>query len=234
MFTASNASLRLLISRAYGVLEAQIEGGTTWIDTDTWDIAAKADTALEMTLEELRPCLQALLAARFQLRIHRQTMQGAVFSLVVAKGGPKLLKQHLGAGASGIGASSGAGQVSITGTKTTMSRLAEYLGGQAGHPVVDNTGLQGGYDFRIEWSTDDRDQSGPSVFGALAAPRNQTGINTRGDRNDRGRPSGKGLPELTMGLGSACSALRPAAGRDGNWSDLYVKTPEERADCLSS
>jgi uncharacterized protein (TIGR03435 family) len=166
VFAASNASLKLLIARAYGVLEAQIEGGPSWIGIDTWDIAARADTPLEMTRQELRPCLQALLADRFQLRIHRQTKQGAVFSLVVAKGAPKL-KEHLGAGASGIGASSGDGKVFITATKTTMSRLAEYLGGQAGRPVVDNTGLQGEYDFTVEWSTNDRNAAGTSVFAAL-------------------------------------------------------------------
>jgi uncharacterized protein (TIGR03435 family) len=166
VFTASNASLKLLISRAYGVPEAQIESGLAWIDTDTWDIAAKADTPLEMTREELRPCLQALLAERFQLRIHHQTKQGAVLSLVVAKRGHKL-KEHLGRGPSGIGASSEAGKVSIKGAKTTMSRLAEYLAGQAGRQVVDNTGLQGEYDFTVTWSTNDSDPSGSSVFAAI-------------------------------------------------------------------
>ena len=166
MFTASNVPLTVLISRAYGVAEAQIEGGPGWVHTDTWDIAARADTPLEMTREQLRPCLKALLAERFQLMIHRYTRQGDVFSLEVAKNGPKL-KEHLGPGASGIGASSGSGKASITGVKMTMARLAEYLAGQASRPVLDNTGLKGEYDFRVEWSTDEPDSSGVSVFAAL-------------------------------------------------------------------
>jgi bla regulator protein BlaR1 len=166
VFTASNVPLKLLIARAYGGAEAQIEGGPRWIDTDTWEIAAKADTRLEMTREQLRPCLQALLAERFQLVVHRYTRQGDVLSLVAGKDGPKL-KEHLGSGAGGIGASSESGKVTITGVKMTMARLAEYLAGQAGHPVVDNTGLKGEYDFRVEWSTYDSDSSGPSVFAAL-------------------------------------------------------------------
>lgn len=85
---------------------------------------------------------------------------------MVAKSGSKL-KEHVGPGASAIGASSEAGKVSITGAKTTMARLAEYLAAQAGRPVVDNTGLKGEYDFRVEWSTDDTDTSGPSVFAAF-------------------------------------------------------------------
>ena len=89
-----------------------------------------------------------------------------MLSLVVSKSGRKV-KEHVGAAASGISASSGTGKVTIAGVKTTMARLAEYLASQAGRPVVDNTGLKGEYDFQLEWSTEDADSSGPSVFAAL-------------------------------------------------------------------
>jgi uncharacterized protein (TIGR03435 family) len=59
-FSATNVSLKQIISRAYGVPEAQIQGGPSWIDTERYDIAAKADTPLEMSREEVRPCLQEL------------------------------------------------------------------------------------------------------------------------------------------------------------------------------
>ncbi len=167
VFTATNVTLKLLISRAYGVAEGQIEGGPGWIDTETYDISAKADTPLEMSREEVRPCLQALLAERFGLRIHRGTKQGSVLSLVVAKNGPKF-KEHAGGGLSGIGASSDSGKAAITGTKATMARLAEYLSGQAGRPVIDHTGLKGEYDFRVEWVLDQASALiGPSIFTAM-------------------------------------------------------------------
>jgi uncharacterized protein (TIGR03435 family) len=179
MFTASNVSLRLLMSRAFGVAEFQIEGGPSWVDGDKYDVAARADTSLEMSREELRPCLQALLAKRFRLRTHRQTKTGSVYSLVAAKNGPKL-REHSGGGASGIGASSESGKADIAGTKATMARLAEYLSGQGGRPVIDNTGLRGEYDFRVEWAPDETAAppgppagdltaplSGPSIFTAL-------------------------------------------------------------------
>jgi uncharacterized protein (TIGR03435 family) len=166
-FTATNVTLKLLISRAYGVAEAQIEGGPGWIDTETYDIAAKADTPLEMSREEVRPCLQALLAERFQLAVHRGTKPGAVFSLVLAKNGPKF-RQHSGSGQAGISLSSDSGMAAITGTKITMARLAEYLSNQAGRPVIDDTGLKGEYDFRVEWAADEKPGSQmPSVFTAL-------------------------------------------------------------------
>jgi uncharacterized protein (TIGR03435 family) len=138
------------------------------MDTETYDIAAKADTPLEMSREEVQPCLQALLAERFKLTIHREPKQGAVFSLVVAaKNGPKF-KEHSGPGQAGISVSSGSGMAAITGMKVTMARLAEYLSSQAGRPVIDNTGLKGEYDFRVEWGSDEKPGSTmPSIFAAL-------------------------------------------------------------------
>ena len=62
MFTATNVRLKLLIARAFGVAEFQVAGGPSWLEAETYDIAARADTPLQMSTEEVRPCLQALLA----------------------------------------------------------------------------------------------------------------------------------------------------------------------------
>ncbi len=163
-FLAENTSLKLLIARAYGVPEAQIEGGPRWIDT--WDIAAKADTPTAMEREELMPALQALLADRFQLKVRRTTKDGPIMSLIIAKSGSKL-KAHSGEGTPSMSSSSGAGKISITGTKATTARLAEYLSARAGRPVINNTGLDGEYDFHVEWSADATDASGISPFAAV-------------------------------------------------------------------
>ena len=152
-FNASNVTLKLLIARALGVAEFQIERGPSWIDTEKYDIAARADTPLELTREELRPCLQTLLEERFRLKFHHQPKEGSVFSLALSKNGPRF-KEHQGGGAPGISASSGSGEAEINGTRATMARLAEYLSGQAGRPVIDNTGLKGEYDFNVKFSTE--------------------------------------------------------------------------------
>jgi uncharacterized protein (TIGR03435 family) len=165
-FTASNVSLRLLISRAYGVGENQIEGGRRWVATETWDISARADTPAELTREQLRRCLEALLTERFHLTMHYQIKQGTVFSLVATKSGPKL-KEHVGEGTSAISLSSVSSTAVINGSKATMARLAEYLTGPAGRRVINNTGLPGEYDFHVEWSTDGTDSQLPSVFAAI-------------------------------------------------------------------
>jgi hypothetical protein len=44
VFTATNVSLESLMSRAFGVVEAQIEGGPRWIGSDEYDVEARANT----------------------------------------------------------------------------------------------------------------------------------------------------------------------------------------------
>ncbi len=64
VFTATNVSLESLMSRAFGVAEAQIEGEPRWIGSDEYDVEARANTSAEMTSEEAQPALQAMLAER--------------------------------------------------------------------------------------------------------------------------------------------------------------------------
>ncbi len=66
-----------------------IEGGPSWVRSETFTIDAKPESP--QTMEMMRgPMLQALLEARFNLKIHRGTRQVPIYALVVAKGGAKL------------------------------------------------------------------------------------------------------------------------------------------------
>jgi uncharacterized protein (TIGR03435 family) len=66
-----------------------IDGGPAWINSDGYTIEAKADGA-QGQAQMTGPMLQALLEARFKLRIHRESREVAVYALTVAKRGPKL------------------------------------------------------------------------------------------------------------------------------------------------
>jgi uncharacterized protein (TIGR03435 family) len=66
-----------------------IEGGPSWINSDLYEITAKAEgTPARETMQG--PMLQALLEDRFHLRIHREIGEMPLYALTVAKGGPKL------------------------------------------------------------------------------------------------------------------------------------------------
>jgi uncharacterized protein (TIGR03435 family) len=66
-----------------------IEGGPAWVNSDPYQITAKADgnPDIDMTLG---PMLQALLEDRFQLKLHRATRDIPVYAMTVAKSGLKL------------------------------------------------------------------------------------------------------------------------------------------------
>jgi uncharacterized protein (TIGR03435 family) len=156
-------TLKLLIHDAYGLKYNQISGGPAWTDTDRFDIAAKAEG--DPSHEQMMKMLQSLLAERFQLKIHRESKEGAVYALVVAKNGPRLQAAKTGEESflrfnrTGV----------VTGQNTSMSLLADRLNDfDFGRPVLDRTGLKGNFDFKFEYAPDDaKPDSGPSIFTAL-------------------------------------------------------------------
>jgi uncharacterized protein (TIGR03435 family) len=166
-FNATNMSLKDLIAYAYGVRDIQIAGVPRELDSIKYDIVARANTQKEMSRAEVAPCVRAMLADRFGLRVHRETKEGSVYALVLAKNGPKLTAHTGTSGVTGIGSSSGSGKVSIEGSKASMSGLADHLAGKVGRPVIDKTGLTGEYDFRLEWASEQADSTLPSLFTAI-------------------------------------------------------------------
>jgi uncharacterized protein (TIGR03435 family) len=98
-FYATGATLKLLIILAYDTDDWRILGGPKWINSERFDIEAKADTSLNEELKKLNldqawfikdRMLQELLADRFKLKVHSKTRELPVYVLVVAKKGPKL------------------------------------------------------------------------------------------------------------------------------------------------
>jgi uncharacterized protein (TIGR03435 family) len=149
LLTVKNASLQDLICEAYGVDAAQVIG-QGWLKPERYDIVAKSPAGV--TQSERPAMLQAMLAERFKLAVHRGEREMPVYALVVAKGGPKLQAVERGNG----GVTGGAGK--LTAKSVPVSRLASFLAGpklQLGHPVVDRTGLSGTYSFTLEWTPDD-------------------------------------------------------------------------------
>jgi uncharacterized protein (TIGR03435 family) len=97
-FVATRISLRTLIGAAYqgNPPTGQLVGAPAWIDSDLWDIEAKApegSVAPGTTLgfpPQMVLMLQSPLEDRFQLKMHRETRAAPVYELTIAKGGPKL------------------------------------------------------------------------------------------------------------------------------------------------
>jgi uncharacterized protein (TIGR03435 family) len=178
-----NATLNDLVVLAYDLLPGQIQGGPPWIAVDRFDVNAKVLTESESDpqkwTELTRLRTRALLASRFHLAFHKETREFAMYELRVDKSGPK----------AGLVESNATGGVSFYGNVMvgkgghTMHDLTMILPNLLQKPVVDKTGLTGGYDFTLRWSADelslgagkpagDLDKS-PSIFTAL---REQLGL----------------------------------------------------------
>ncbi|SPE32579.1 conserved exported hypothetical protein [Candidatus Sulfopaludibacter sp. SbA3] len=157
-----NATMVDLIGRAWGVDADNVVGGPGWLETDRFDVIATGPP--NTTPESLRLMLQALLADRFKLVVHRDTRPFPEYVLTAGK--HPQLKQAAAAGESGCrpvpqnapdltpGAIPGA---SVSCHNITMSEFAERLPRMAGdyfpfNPVVDWTELKGSWDFTLKWT----------------------------------------------------------------------------------
>ena len=144
--TATNISLKDCLRFAYGLKDYQIIG-PDWINSEKYDIAAKAESSV--TGEQLKAMFQALLADRFKLTVHRETKELPIYALVVGRNGPKLVGVEAG------GSQTTSGRSRLTARKISMPRLAEDLGRHLDRPVVDMTGLKGVFDLTLEWAPDE-------------------------------------------------------------------------------
>src|SRR6266700_2945581 len=87
-FRASATTLKFLLEWAYGIQPSQHLGGPSWIGTDRYDIAAKAEG--NATDEQIKLMVQTLLADRFMLKLHHERKALPVYVISVGKTAPKL------------------------------------------------------------------------------------------------------------------------------------------------
>jgi uncharacterized protein (TIGR03435 family) len=144
--------------------------GPDWValGAERFDVEAKAEDPAKATEAQLFQMLQALLVERFQLKFHREDRDMQGFALVVAKNGPKLEKakdDEVEGRLSGSLKTREGEPVILNGRKCSMQMFANLLsqGGGPNGPVVDKTGLQGAYNFKLTWN----DTGGPSIFTSL-------------------------------------------------------------------
>jgi uncharacterized protein (TIGR03435 family) len=176
---------KFLIALAYDVKEFQILDGPSWISRQQYSINAKPGdnpkgpilslylTKRQKEDEEWHLRIQSLLADRFQLRIHKETREEQVYSLVVAKNGPKFKESRFNESDVGKGMLPGLTMhpYELIGTSVDIHLLAGEMSRRLSRNVIDQTGLNGEYDFILRWVPDaaDRDSvpDGPSIFTAV-------------------------------------------------------------------
>ena len=157
-FTGSNAPLKQYVSFAYD-MRSDLVFGPDWIDSERFDIAAKAQGAVPS--DRLRVMLRNLLEERFHLVAHRETREVPVYALTVGKDGTKHLNEAASGGAESVrplplGAGKGR---RFEFRSVTMSYLSFFLGklGPLDRASVDLTGIEGRFDFDLDIPDRDAD-----------------------------------------------------------------------------
>ena len=96
-FTAQNVPARELIRFAYNVQPFQIEGGPNWLNSDRFDVTAKAEGDFPPVgpgqSGPVQEMMQNLLAERFKLKVHRENKEMPIYALVLARSDGRLGKQ---------------------------------------------------------------------------------------------------------------------------------------------
>jgi len=205
-YIAQNIPVKLMISLMYKVPMRQIVGGPDWLNSERYDVEARADRPY--SVDDLHIMYQNLLADRFNFKFHKESREGNVYALTVDKGGLKM-KENDSPEDMNIPITPAPGN-KVIGKRVPMLYLCWFLGGQLqndARPVIDRTGLDKNYDFTLSFAPQlppgaSRDslppelQELPSIFDAV---RDQLGLKldaTKGpvayyiiDRIDRPSPN---------------------------------------------
>ena len=167
-YRAVNAPLRLLIRDAYALQGFQLVGGPSWLDSERFDILAKADGS--PTPEQERLMLRTLLAERFALSVHTEARELPLYAMVMARvdgrPGPRLRRTGADCADAPVWQGTGpapsrdpnnpcssAGPGSGGGMRfrgVTLEAFATFLATPAQRPVIDRTGLSGLFDIELE------------------------------------------------------------------------------------
>jgi uncharacterized protein (TIGR03435 family) len=149
---AHNASLRTLIAFAYDVPESDVIGGPSRTDTERYDVVARADTrAPHAGAALVKSRAVALLAERFHLQVRRTTHDQKVAVLVIRKAAAGLKRTAAGSIARIDNAQ---GRISCRAVSMPVF-VAQVLTYRLGRPVVDETQLEGEFDFDLKWTPED-------------------------------------------------------------------------------
>jgi bla regulator protein blaR1 len=208
----------------------EISGGPDWAKTDFYALEGKAEGDPPL-LQMLGPMTRVLLEDRFKLRVHRAEKEAPVYALTLAKKGVKLQRAKEGAcipfDFNHPPAPSPPGQsppnfcgerlkgspllTNLDMYGMSMTEFAARLATRMDRDVVDHTGLQGSFDFHLEFTPDEATpgfgRGGPGLAPGLVGVLPATRTTATSPADPAGGPSIFSALEEQLGL-----KLEPAKG----------------------
>ncbi len=172
-FVVTNVALIYIVQNVYKLRDYQVVGDPRWMAiindgySARYNIEAKAADAA--TEDQMREMAKALLAERFQLKVHRETRDLSVYALIPAKNGIKLQPSKDDAKAGLGGAILLMDRGWIQGNRISMTSLVQMLSRSVDRPVVDQSGFPEPFDFRLTWTPDTGAASDATADGLCPA-----------------------------------------------------------------
>lgn len=191
--TIRGATLKFLVQEVWGLTtDDMLVGAPKFMDTDRWDIVAKASGIVaeenDADTDALFVMMKTLLADRFKLVVHTEERSIPAYTLSAPK--PKMKKADP---ASRTGCKEGPptlvksdprnsnpvlGRL-MSCTNVTMAYFADQLqylaNGYVHSGVLDATGLEGGWDFTLSFSTAGQFHNGAPPLPGTAASADPNG-----------------------------------------------------------
>lgn len=179
-----NTTVMQLLTFAYDLREYQFANVPGWVTSSRFDVTFTPDKPeaapgpgmpreqMEGMFNRHRQRMQAVLRDRFSLVLRAETKELPMYSLTIAKGGAKLAPPAT----PGAGPHTSVSRGQITGTGAYVKMLTDALSSLLGRAVTNDTGLDGPFDFKVQWTPDPaapgepshtEDTSGTSIFAAV-------------------------------------------------------------------
>jgi uncharacterized protein (TIGR03435 family) len=161
--------LRTIMTVAYTVTDRQISGGPDWVNTERWNIEAKAEH--QGTSDELHDALARLLEDRFQLKLRREVRELPAYVLTVDKKGVRMpLHDSADLKHDPIGGRFQDGELHLSGQNVPMNYFAFFLSRALPLNVVDKTGLTDRYNVEFHYVPELPAGKQPGLDGGTTAP----------------------------------------------------------------
>lgn len=207
-FVISGMAVAPAIREAYPADTSDLINAPAWVLNEVYDLEARAAAIADVSREQMRSMLQAMLADRFKLAVHYEVQQRPVYAMVVARAdgrlGPNLRRSELdceaiqaarragskdtlpptalGGPPCGMSMRGSVGMEVLIGGQP-LSRLASSFGSGLDRVVVDRTGLTGNYEVKLTYMPQPRPDAPadapPNIFTAL---QEQLGLKLEPDR----------------------------------------------------
>jgi uncharacterized protein (TIGR03435 family) len=161
-FATKNTTAADLIFFAYDVQAKQVVNAPAWVSSEHFDIEAKPDTPGMPNVVQLKAMVRKLLSDRFDLTFHQDKREMSAYVLALAKNGPKLKKSELDANSVPNLLFQQLGYLTVS--NATMANFVTLMQTAVlDRPVVDQTGLDGRWDFVLKWTPDESQFAGMGV-----------------------------------------------------------------------